>query len=225
MPTTSRNRTQQVEQIREHVLGTADRLYYHRGIHAVGMDVLRDESGVSLRRLYQLFPSKEALIEAVLHRRRQIWNTWVDDAVAAGGGTPCGQLLTIYDMLARWSTEDGFRGCIFVNAFSELGGTTPHIAALVRDQKVQFQQRLAGIVAATGAPAALADQLAVLAEGAQTTAAITGTPDPIQHARTAATTLIDTALGPDPVGPAVRHFAPAGPRVARRRPEEGGASA
>ncbi|MDM4722639.1 TetR/AcrR family transcriptional regulator [Micromonospora sp. WMMA1363] len=195
MPTTTRNRTAaQAEEIREHVLDTADRLYYSRGIHAVGMDALRDEAGVSLKRLYQLFPSKDALVEAVLQRRRHIWNARVDDAVTAGGPTPRGQLLAIYDMLARWSNDDGFRGCIFVNTFSELGATTPHIATLIRDQKTEFQNRLASIVATTGAPAALAHQLAVLAEGAQTTAAITGTTDPIHHAHTAATTLIDTAL-------------------------------
>ena len=52
------------EQVRERVLTAADRLYYGRGIQSVGMDELRRASGVSLKRLYQLFPSMDHLIEA-----------------------------------------------------------------------------------------------------------------------------------------------------------------
>ena len=42
---------------RQHVLETADRLFYGRGVQAVGMDELRQAAGVSLKRLYALFPS------------------------------------------------------------------------------------------------------------------------------------------------------------------------
>ncbi|PZF94344.1 TetR/AcrR family transcriptional regulator [Micromonospora deserti] len=181
------------EAIREKVLAVADRLYYSRGIQAVGMDALRAEAGVSLKRLYQLFPSKESLVEEVLHRRRQIWNQLVEAAVATGE-TPRARLLAVYDMLARWFDEDDFRGCVFINTFGELGASTPRIADLVREHKAQFQARLAELIAEAGGPASLAFQLAILAEGAQTTAAIAGTSEAAGHARTAAATLIDSAL-------------------------------
>jgi hypothetical protein len=48
-------------------------------------------------------------------------------------------------------------------------------------------------VSDAGAPATLAPQLAILAEGAQTTAAIAGTPDAAHQARAAAETLLDVA--------------------------------
>lgn len=179
--------------IRERVLAAADRLYYRRGIQAVGMDALRAEADVSLKRLYQLFPSKESLVEEVLHRRRQTWNELVEAAVATGE-TPRARLLAVYDMLARWFDQDGFRGCLFINTFGELGASTPRIADLVRVHKAQFQARLAQLVAEAGGPASLAFQLAVLAEGAQTTAAIAGTSEAAGHARAAAATLIDAAL-------------------------------
>lgn len=201
MPAKTRSRStsqpQTDQAIREHVLISADRLYYSRGIHNVGMDALRAEAGVSLKRLYQLFPSKENLVEAVLHRRRHIWNNLVETAIATGGDTPRDQLLAFYDMLANWFDEDDFRGCVFINTFGELGATTPHIATLIRDHKADFQRRLAKLVTETGAPATLAHQLAILAEGAQTTAAIAGTNTAAHHARTAATTLIDAALASD----------------------------
>ncbi|MEW2382818.1 TetR/AcrR family transcriptional regulator [Micromonospora sp. NPDC047707] len=181
------------EAIREKVLVVADRLYYSRGVQAVGMDALRAEAGVSLKRLYQLFPSKESLVEEVLHRRRQNWNELVEAAVATGD-TPRDRLLAIYDMLSRWFDEDDFRGCVFINTFGELGASAPRIADLVREHKAEFQARLAELIADAGGPASLAFQLAILAEGAQTTAAIAGTSEAAGHARTAAATLIDSAL-------------------------------
>jgi AcrR family transcriptional regulator len=179
--------------VRAQVLQAADRLYYTLGIQAVGMDALCREAGVSLKRLYRLFPSKETIVEAVLLRRHEMWNALVEDATDLSN--PRQRLLAIYDMLARWFDEDDFRGCVFINSFGELGATAPRIAQIVRAHKAGFQERLAEIVAEAGAPASLAPQLAILAEGAQTTAAIAGTNDAARQARQAAEVLIDAAIG------------------------------
>jgi len=179
--------------VRAKVLETADRLYYTRGIQAVGMDTLCTEAKVSLKRLYRLFPSKESLVEQVLLGRHERWNALVADATGTGDHRE--RLLAIYDMLARWFDEDGFRGCVFINSFGELGATAPRIAEIVRAHKAGFQARVAELVAAAGAPPSLAHQLAILAEGAQTTAAITGTSEAATQAREAAAVLIDAAIG------------------------------
>jgi hypothetical protein len=65
------------------------------------------------------------------------------------------------------------------------------VAAYAREHKRAFQAQLAGLVAGAGADPSLAPQLAILAEGAQTTAAIEGSPEAALHARRAAETLID----------------------------------
>lgn len=178
---------------RARVLAAADRLFYRLGVQAVGMDALRAESGVSLKRLYQLFPSKEALLEQVLLGRREIWNHMVEEATRSGD--PRARLLAVYDALAHWFDQDDFRGCVFINSFGELGTTTPRVAEIVRSHKAQFQDRLAELVAQAGGPPSLAAQLAILAEGAQTTAAIAGTSDAATHARQAAELLIDATIG------------------------------
>jgi hypothetical protein len=99
----------------------------------------------------------------------------------------------MHDQVARLA-EDDFRGCMFINSFGELGATAPRVAEIVRAHKAKFQARLAEIVAEAGAPAWLAPQLAILAEGAQTTAAIAGTNDAARQARQAAEVLIDAAI-------------------------------
>jgi len=178
--------------VRDIIVDAADRLYYAKGIQSVGMDELRSAAGVSLKRLYSAFPSKEDIVLAVMERRHELWTSGVS-ALVDDAETPRDRLLAIYDYLAGWFSDDSFRGCGFINAFGELGGVSPAVATITREHKASFQDYVADLVADAGAPASLAPQLAILAEGAQTTAAITGSPEAALHARRAAETLIDAA--------------------------------
>ncbi|WP_210417350.1 TetR/AcrR family transcriptional regulator [Cellulomonas sp. Y8] len=180
------------DELRERVLAAADGLYYRRGIQAVGMDELRAEAGVPMKRLYALFGGKDAIVAEVLRRRSAQWERGVQAAVDAAP-SPRERLLAVYDHLAGWFGETDFHGCIFINSFGELGGCSPEVAEIVRAHKARFQEYVAGLVADAGGGPALAAQLAILAEGAQTTAAIAGSPEAAVQARAAAATLIDAA--------------------------------
>ncbi|PRY10556.1 TetR/AcrR family transcriptional regulator [Kineococcus rhizosphaerae] len=178
---------------RERLVEAADRLFNARGVQSVGMDAVRAESGVPLKRLYAAFSSKDDLVLAVLHHREGTWEQGIA-AATASATSPRERLLAVYDFLDSWFRSDGFRGCGFINTFGELGGVSPEVADTVRAQKASFQRYVAGLVDDLGGPPALAAQLALLAEGAQTTAAIEGRPEAAAHARAAAEVLIDTAL-------------------------------
>jgi len=190
--TTSEARSMSDDAARELVIATADSLYNLRGIQSVGMDALRDASGVSLKRLYKLFPSKEIIVEEVLRSRHERWMSSVSTAVDAAS-SPREKLLAIFDYLGEWFAENDFRGCGFINSFGELGGTVESLAGIVRDHKADFQAYVAQLVEDAGAPAWLGPQLAILAEGAQTTAAIAGTAQAADDARRAAQILMDAA--------------------------------
>jgi len=190
--TTTDARASSDDEARDLVIATADRLYNLRGIQSVGMDALRDASGVSLKRLYKLFPSKEIIVEEVLRSRHERWMSSVSDAVADASG-PRQQVLAIFDYLGAWFGENDFRGCGFINSFGELGGTVESLAGIVRDHKADFQAYVARLVEQAGGPAWLGPQLAILAEGAQTTAAIAGTSQAADDARRAAEILMDAA--------------------------------
>ena len=176
-------------------LAAATRLYYARGIQSVGMDALAAESGIGLKRLYQLFPSKDAIVEQVLDGLHASWDRDIAAAVDAVD-EPRDQLLAIYDYLDAWFAKDNFRGCAFINSFGELGASSPAVAVSVREHKHGFQEFVADIAERAGAPRALGRQLAILAEGAQTTAAIAGEGSAAKLARDAAEVLITAALGP-----------------------------
>ncbi|MET9347151.1 TetR/AcrR family transcriptional regulator [Streptomyces termitum] len=179
------------------VLESAGRLFDERGVQAVGMDALRSASGVSLKRLYQLFPSKEVLVEAVLRRR----DAAVRSALAAHGERtargPYERALAVFDWLGEWFAEPAFRGCAFINAYGELGGTVPAVTAVARDHKEALRSYFADQTGALGLPPVaaghLADQLALLANGAMAVAGITGEAAPALRAKEAARVLLDAA--------------------------------
>jgi len=188
------------ELARQQVIDVADRLFYARGIQSVPMDELRTEAGVSLKRMYSLFPSKETLVAAVLRGRNATWTAGILER-ASRVDAPREKLLAIFDFLADWFAQDDFRGCAFINSFGEMGATAPAVADAARAHKTSFQTYVAELVREAGAPEWLAPQLALLAEGAQTTAAISGLPDAATSARAAASTLIDAAIGESPEFP------------------------
>ena len=147
--------------VRQRILGAADRLFYGQGIQSVGVDTLCAEAAVSKRTLYKHFSSKDELVAAYLARRAT--------SIPEGEGPPLQQILALFDGLEKWFASKRFRGCPFVNAVSELGGNRTHPAVAVaiaakNRRRDWFEQQAKAI--GIPQPAAVANQLAVLFEGA-----------------------------------------------------------
>jgi AcrR family transcriptional regulator len=183
------------ETLRGQVLDAAGALFYARGIQDVGMDDIRAATGLSLKRLYQLFGSKNELVAGYLAMRDRRFRAGLARFVDATDD-PREKLLAVFDWLASWFSEDDFRGCAFVNSFGELGATNETVAEAARLHKRAVRDRLAELSAAAGGSTALAEHLELLAEGATNVAAISGSPDAAQQAKQAAAVLVDAALGP-----------------------------
>ncbi|MEU7551173.1 helix-turn-helix domain-containing protein [Streptomyces sp. NPDC044571] len=176
------------EEARTRLLDTAEALFYAEGIQAVGMDRIRTESGVPLKRLYTLFPAKESLVAAYLDRRDRRWMNSLREAVAAGADDPVG---AVFDWLAGWFAEPDFRGCAFLNVYGELGTGPAGVLDVVRRHKAELRTLLADL-AGPDRPD-LADQLLILVEGATAVAALTPGPEPAHRARAAASVLTAAA--------------------------------
>jgi AcrR family transcriptional regulator len=179
------------------VLDAAESLFYDRGVQAVGMDDIRASAGVSLKRLYQCFPSKDRLVAAYLERcdrnQRERLTEFAD-----AHETPADRILAVFDCLSRWFAEPSFRGCAFVNCYGELGATSPAVAEAARAHKRALRGYLAGLVAAADADDGLTDQLALLVEGALATAALFRSEQPALQAKAAARVLLTAARAGHP---------------------------
>ena len=187
---------------RERVLAAAGHLFYARGIQAVGMDDIRAESGVPLKRLYQCFPSKDRLTEAYLARRDEQWLAALAARVDRAR-QPRQRVLAVFSFLEDWFAEPGFRGCAFINAAGELGTVSAPVAEITRQHKRKLRRYLAALAAAAGAadPSSLAAELLLLMDGAIVAAATGGTARPAAHARAAARRLLAAAVSGVPAPP------------------------
>lgn len=179
---------EQMTRSRVVLLDAAEALFYERGIQAVGMDAIRAAAGMPLKRIYGMFPTKEGLVVAVLRRRDHRWRASLSEYVQQQED-PCERVLSIFDWLEHWFAEPDFRGCAWINAYGELGSTSPAILAEVRAHKHAFREQIATWVeAAANVPA---EPISLLAEGAIVTAAITGDTKAARPAQAAAKALIN----------------------------------
>ena len=178
----------------DRVLAAADRLFYERGIAGVSMAQLRDEAGVSLRRLYQLHPTKRELVAAWLTTRHEQWMAWltgeVDRRVAATGIDP---VLAAFDSVSAWAAAPGYRGCAFLNSLAEAGEIDATHRAIVAGHKQDLDAWLASQLRQghPDAPAWLAQALGVLLDGAIVRAVVQTSTTPVIAARAAAAELLE----------------------------------
>jgi AcrR family transcriptional regulator len=168
----------------ERILAAADRLFYRKGIRAVGVDAVAAEAGISKRSLYDTFPSKEALIAAYLRQRIR--------PLPTSDAPPAQQVLALFDQLhARFAAGD-FRGCPFVNAVTELAEDCETARAITADYKEARRQHIAALLARAGAaaPEPLSRHIALLLEGAVSSMLITNDLAVATQAREAAAILM-----------------------------------
>ena len=183
---------------REHiVLDTAARLFYARGVHEVGMDELVRETGLGKATVYRLFATKDALVGAYLDRLSRDLLGRIDDQ-AARAGSPAQALHAVLDAIEADLSRPGFRGCAFNNASIEYDDPQHPARVAARDYRAALQARLTALAArllpheATEA-VALGGQLAVLVDGAYTSAAHLGAHGPAAAGMALAHDLVDRA--------------------------------
>jgi AcrR family transcriptional regulator len=197
--------------MKDRILETADRLFYHRGIRAAGVDTIAAEVGISKRTLYNYFPSKEELIEAYLERRFT--------HAPASDKPPAEQILRTFDRLEQVFGSKDFRGCPFVNAVAELGAENQSVKkiaiAFKESRRTWFRDLLLRLDVPD--PEGLATQLTLLVDGSIAQDLVRDDPSMARAAKEAARVLIRNAgveLGHD--------HAVKTPRAAKRRGSDRG---
>ena len=168
---------------RARILATASRLFYERGVNAVGVNEIAAAAGASKLSLYKYFPSKHALVEAMLSESSDGAHERLRGAAA--GASP----LAVVDLVLATLGGPGFRGCPIVNGATDTRDD-PATVAIARRHLARYRTLLEQSLGDRVDRAVLARQLLLLIEGAATVMAIDRTTDAARDARAAAEVLL-----------------------------------
>lgn len=100
----------------QRILEVASDLFYRHGIHAVGVDTIAAESGITKRTLYDRFGSKNNLVAVYLKARHAAWWGRLQERLAEASDP---RALAVFDAYAGDPLPTD-RGCAFLNAAGEL---------------------------------------------------------------------------------------------------------
>jgi AcrR family transcriptional regulator len=181
---------------REQLIATAIRLFNRHGYHATGIDRILGDAGVAKMTLYKHFGSKDELILAALHARDQWFRTHVRRELSRRTADPAERLVLLFDVIDEYCKGSEFNGCMFVNAASEFPEPESSIRAAAAEHKRLFTSYIREQAEAAGAaqPGALAERLALLAEGAIATAHVRGDADASARAKELAQLVVGQAI-------------------------------
>lgn len=178
------------------MLDAACELFYAKGVRAVGVDAIVQQSGVAKMTFYKHFPSKDDLVQAMLAQRDREWlaklKAHLENPVAAKLPAK-DRLLAVFDLLEEWYRSEAFRGCAFLNAAAEFPDPAHPVRRLARAHKSRVRDLLIALAKPLKHtdPQKLADQILILVEGATVSAVVWGGPEPARRAKQAAATLIE----------------------------------
>lgn len=178
---------------RERILAAAARLFATQGINVTGMEQVAEQAPVSKRTLYAHFRTKSDLVVAHLQD-------------LASSGATLESVLTREDIPARERILGLFtqpapdaapvRGCPFIDAAAEFPDPESAVHSYAREQKLRMLRLVTALTTELGCrePAALAEQLVTLADGAASRAMVLDEADYGRHARAAAEILLEHSL-------------------------------
>lgn len=184
---------------RRNILEVATRLFYTRGIRAVGMDSVIKECGVGNATVYRQFPTKDALATAYVEGRAVAWFERMREA-AGEHGDPRDKLIAVFEVLASDCAGSSYRGCPMLNTSTEFpeGQHPAHLAAVTHKQQVR--DWFCSLAADAGAVDSdrLAEELLIVLNGAYATAAVLDGGTYGKRAADLARRLITSACPPRP---------------------------
>jgi AcrR family transcriptional regulator len=143
--------SERASEARERLLATAGDIFYREGIHAVGVDRLVSEAGVTRATFYRHFPSKDDLVRAYLEREDAALREMFA-AAAPLGGSPAEMLELVLQGIAADVTEHHTRGCPFINAAAEFPDADHPVRIAVRAHRDWFELTLVDVLRAADDP-------------------------------------------------------------------------
>jgi len=184
-----------VATVRDRILDTASTLFYEDGVRAVGVDLVVARSGVAKTSLYRYFPTKDNLVAAFLRREDEdFWAYW-DASSVRHADNPRAELDAQVAWIAARVTRPRYRGCPQLNVAAEFPAADHPARAVAVAHKAELRRRLQRLTRRLGVtqPQDLADQLALVIDGAFVSGPLLGGKGPARQLPATVTALVDAA--------------------------------
>ncbi|MEV0020454.1 TetR/AcrR family transcriptional regulator [Streptomyces tendae] len=166
------------------VLEAAERLFYEHGIHAVGVDLIAAEAGVTKKTLYDRFGSKEQIVVEYLAGRDERWRDLLAGRLEAAGDGAAARVEAVFEASRAWSARYGAKGCSMINAHAEISDPAHPAHPVITGQKRWMLDLFTGLAREIDTAGAdrLARTLMLLHEGALVAHGVGVVPDPFDAA-------------------------------------------
>ncbi|WP_191084248.1 TetR/AcrR family transcriptional regulator [Roseococcus microcysteis] len=180
----------------DRIQDAARALFERQGIRATGVEEVCRVAGATKMSLYRNFPSKDALVAAILAEDAAEHDAWVAESVAKAPDAE-GRLHALIEAMAVEVETPGVCGCPMLLAQAEFRDPEHPTYQVVAEFKRGHHARIEALAAQAGAasPALLADHLSVLIEGAIAARSYLGEPRAAASLRQCGAALIRAALG------------------------------
>jgi AcrR family transcriptional regulator len=192
---------------RARILAVARELFYHRGIHGIGVDAIADAAGTNKMTLYRHFSSKDDLVAACLRKLAAETDAEWDAIAAAHPGDPKGELTAWLQHIGQWFIRESGRGCALANAAVELPNQDHPARQVIREHKSAVRERLARLCRDAGLrdPEAVASQVFLVCEGARGAAQSLGSDEPLTRLPGLLKDLVEEHRSPGATSRGTRH--------------------
>jgi AcrR family transcriptional regulator len=153
---------------RQRILESAYRLFYREGFQRSGVDAVAEATGVTQRTLYNHFPSKDALIAAVLEAQADLAETEIRSWCDKNQVTPETLVSGLFEEFRRWARMPDWRSSGFTRATMELAWAPGHPGRrAAAEHKRAIERILAEALTDAGArqSARIAREIVLLIEG------------------------------------------------------------
>jgi AcrR family transcriptional regulator len=179
----------------ERIQEAARELFERQGIRATGVEEVCRVAGATKMSLYRTYPSKDALVAAILAEDAAEHDAWVAESLAQAA-TPVERLKALIEATADQVAEPGVCGCPMLLAQAEFRDPCHPTYQVVSTFKKDCRARIRVIAEQAGArdADALADQLTVAIEGAIAARSYLGEARAAETLRSCGALLIEAAM-------------------------------
>ena len=149
------------------IQAAAKDLFHRQGIRATGIEEVCRAAEATKMSLYRSYPSKDALVAAILQEDAGAYDAWFAEATA-GATDSLGMLQGVVEAVARKLTNPDYAGCPLLLAQAEFRDPCHPTHKLVAAHKSRMREQFAGLAREAGVrePEALGDTISLLIDGA-----------------------------------------------------------